>query len=70
MLYSSENEWTKANATTWMNRATNGEWEKQGPEGRPRIELDDRNDKVQDSVYGGRRQRDRMEKAPADVSCW
>lgn len=42
MLYDNENEWTKANATTWINLNNNGEWEKQGPEDRRHMELDDK----------------------------
>lgn len=34
MLYDSDNEWANANATTWTNHTNNGEWGKQGPEGR------------------------------------
>lgn len=52
MFYDSENEWTKANATTWINHNNNGEWEKQGPEVDNIWNQMIKNDKVQDSIMG------------------
>ena len=34
MLYDSDNEWTDANATTWINHTTKGKGGKQDPDGR------------------------------------